>query len=66
MPRNNDLTTADPTTNCDRCGRRRPADPRRLTVTFTDHTDATLRDDRVFVCGDCFHRLQDLAKRCLA
>jgi hypothetical protein len=50
------------TTPCDRCGRGRPADPHRLTVTFADRVDDGRRDERLFVCGRCWRQLRDDAR----
>jgi hypothetical protein len=59
-------TDGESTTNCDRCGRDRPHDPQRLTITFSDRTDATLQDERLFVCKECWSMLRDSGRRCFA
>ncbi len=45
-------------TVCDRCGRERPADPNKHTIAFHHPGE----DDRIFVCGDCWHRLKELSR----
>ncbi len=50
------------TTDCERCGSARPADPSRLTVAFHDRTNSTHQGEHVFVCGDCWNRLRQLTR----
>lgn len=52
--------------DCDRCGRNRPANPRRYTVTASDFTDATADFERAHLCAPCWRHFRDEIRRCFA
>jgi hypothetical protein len=52
--------------DCDRCGRDRPADPRRFTVTATDQTDRTTDFEKVLLCPHCWRDIREDLRRCFA
>jgi len=56
----------DHSRTCDRCDRPRPSDPERFTVTASDRTDATADYERALLCADCYRRIVDDLRRCLA
>jgi hypothetical protein len=65
-------TTAEQTADhpdereCDRCGRPRPTDPERFTITASDFTDATADFERALLCVECWRQYRDDLRRCVA
>lgn len=58
--------TTKQTRDCDRCGRDRPTNPERFTVTATDFTDATADFEKALLCGECWRQFRDRIRRCFA
>ncbi len=52
--------------DCDRCGRPRPGDPTRFTVTMSDFTPGTADYEQALLCGECWRYVRDELWRCLA
>jgi hypothetical protein len=61
-----DAQTTEQTRECDRCGRDRPANTERFTVTVSDFTDATADYERAYLCADCWRKFRDDLRRCIA
>lgn len=65
-------STAEQTDNhaherdCDRCGRARPTNPERFTVTASDFTDATADFERALLCVECWRQYRDDLRRTVA
>jgi len=58
--------SASRTRPCDRCGRERPRNPERLSVTATDHADSTLAYEKYLLCSRCWDHIKSELRRCLA
>ena len=52
--------------DCDRCGRDRPADPERFSITVSDFTDGTAAYMKVLLCVECWRQQRANLRRCLA
>jgi len=61
-----DAQTTEQTRECDRCGRDRPANTKRFTVTASDFTDATADFEKALLCGECWREFRDDLRRCIA
>lgn len=59
-------TETDRRTDCDRCGRDRPADPERFAIVASDFTDGTAAYEKVLLCADCWRQQRDDLRRCVA
>ena len=65
-PRHDEPSTTEQTRDCDRCGRDRPADPERFSVTASDFTDSTADFEQALLCGECWRSVRDDLRRCFA
>lgn len=61
-----DAQAAEQTTDCQRCGRDRPANPERFTITASDFTDATADYEKTLLCRECWERVRGEIRRCVA
>lgn len=61
-----DGQTTNQTRECDRCGRDRPANTERFTVTASDFTAATADYEQALLCGECWREFRDDLRRCVA
>ena len=52
--------------DCDRCGRDRPTNVERFTVTASDFSAGTAAYERVLLCGDCWQNARDELRRSFA
>lgn len=52
--------------NCERCGRDRPTNTERFTVTLSDYSASTAAHDKVLLCRECWQRQRDELRRSLA
>lgn len=52
--------------DCDRCGRDRPTNTERFTVTASDFSASTAAYERVLLCGDCWQNARDVLRRSFA
>ena len=64
-------TTADATDDeqrrdCDRCGRDRPTNTERFTITASDFSASTAAYERVLLCRDCWQNARDDLRRSFA
>jgi hypothetical protein len=59
-------STDGQTRDCDRCGRARPANPERFTITASDFTGATADYERALLCVECWRQYRDDLRRCIA
>ena len=65
-PSRTDAQTTEHTRVCDRCGRDRPANTERFTVTASDFTDATADYEEALLCAECWRKFRDDLRRCIA
>jgi len=64
-----DRTVTDDTNStrdCERCGRDRPANTKRFTVTASDFTDSTADFEKVLLCAECWRQTRDDLRRGIA
>ena len=54
------------TRDCDRCGRDRPTNIERFTVTASNFSAGTAAYERVLLCGDCWQNARDELRRSFA
>lgn len=54
------------TRDCDRCGRDRPQDPDRFTITASDYSESTVAYERALLCVECWRHFRDQLRRCVA
>lgn len=52
--------------NCERCGRTRPTNTERFTVTLSDFSDSTAAYEKALLCGECWQQVRDELRRSLA
>lgn len=52
--------------NCERCGRSRPTNTERFTVTASDFSDSTVAYEKTLLCGECWRHVRDEIRRCIA
>jgi len=52
--------------DCERCGRDRPRDPDRFTITVSDFSESTVAYERAFLCVDCWRYFRDQLRRSIA
>lgn len=52
--------------DCDRCGRDRPRDSGRFTVTVSDFSESTAAYERAFLCVECWRKFRDHLRRSVA
>jgi hypothetical protein len=61
-----DGQTDKQTRACERCGRDRPTNTERFSVTVSDFTDATADFEKALLCGECWREFRDDLRRCIA
>lgn len=54
---------SDRCTDCDRCGRDRPANPERFAIVASDTTDATIAYEKTLLCRECWQHARDDLRR---